>query len=339
MFNDIMKREPTTTIAKIQPFIDHLKSLPIELERLLREARVDRPLLDNPENRLGGKEVLALFELAVEATGQEELGLVVGKELRGFSNILAYILLNCETMRECQEKLKHYEGVLDDMVTLELRESGNRATLILHSKESIMDSSRALIDYKVSGTISYIRTLTGSPITPEKVYLSYPEPTNIESYREFFDCPISFNSSLNAIVMDTAYLDLSTLSPNRELLKIFESHAEEVLTRLGRLESYSGKVSSLIMELLQGETPKIDKVAYELAVSVRSLQNKLKDEGTSYSRLLDDVRKELALTYLKDRENSISDISYLLGFSEPSVFHRSFKKWTDSTPGRYRATV
>lgn len=334
-----MNRKPTTTIAKILPIIEYLKTAPINLETLFRQAGFEQSLLNNPENRVGGAELLALLNLAVESTGLEELGLIVGRELKGFSNILAYILMNCETMRECQEKLRHYEGVLDDMVSLELKEGDGKATLILHSKESIMDSSRALIDYKVSGTISYIRALTGTLITPDEVYLSYPAPADLELYEKFFECPINFNAPLNAIVMNTDYLNLSTLSPNRELLKIFERHAEEVLAKLARPESYSGKVSGLILELLQGEPPKIEKVAYELAVSVRSLQAKLKDEGTSYTRLLDSVRKELALTYLKDRENSISDISYLLGFSEPSVFHRSFKKWTDSTPGQYRATV
>lgn len=339
MFNSHMKIKPTTTIAKILPIIDYLKTLPIDLGALIRQAGIEPMLLTSPENRLEADKLLPLLTLAVEATGLEALGLLVGREVTSLSNILGYILINCETMRECQEKLKHYERVLDDMVSLKLEESGGKATLVLHSKESIMDSSRPLIDYKVSGTLSYIRALSGEPVTPDEVLLSYPPPENVELYESFFGCPISFKAPLNAMILNSNYLDLPTINPNKDLLKIFERHAEEVLAKLGRRESYSGKVSSLILDLLQGEPPKIEKIAYELAVSVRSLQAKLKDEGTSYSRLLDDVRRELALTYLKDKENSISDISYLLGFSEPSVFHRTFKKWTHSTPGQYRATV
>lgn len=87
----------------------------------------------------------------------------------------------------------------------------------------------------------------------------------------------------------------------------------------------------------QGNSPKIDIIAKKMGMSVLKLQLLLKTEGTSYSKIYEDVRKKLAIAYLQENRLSVDDIAYLLGFSEPSAFYRTFKRWTDCTPGEYRA--
>ena len=91
--------------------------------------------------------------------------------------------------------------------------------------------------------------------------------------------------------------------------------------------------------MLSEGIPNLDTVAKKLALSTRNLQNKLKEEGTTFRTLLDDIRRDTAIHYLSnDGDASIAEISYLLGFSEPSVFHRTFKRWTNHSPGEYRKT-
>jgi AraC-like DNA-binding protein len=87
---------------------------------------------------------------------------------------------------------------------------------------------------------------------------------------------------------------------------------------------------------MQGEKPIADAVALDLAISTRHLQSKLKAEGTTYRHLLDQVRKELALDYLKRPEMTMFDIAFLLGFSEQSTFNHAFKRWTGSSPKEYQ---
>ena len=99
------------------------------------------------------------------------------------------------------------------------------------------------------------------------------------------------------------------------------------------------RVQRELARQLKGEEPTITTVARSLAVSVRSLQARLREEGTSYQTLLDEVRKELAQQHLKSGRHTVADVAYLLGFSEPSAFSRSFKKWTGLAPQLYRQHV
>lgn len=116
----------------------------------------------------------------------------------------------------------------------------------------------------------------------------------------------------------------------------FEKFARETLNKLEKRESFMVKVSRIILEEMQGNIPSVKMVANKLAMSERSLQYYLKREGTSYIKLLNNIRKDLAASYLKDKSVSIDEIAYFIGFSETSAFHRAFKKWTGFTPCEFR---
>lgn len=126
---------------------------------------------------------------------------------------------------------------------------------------------------------------------------------------------------------------------NPRLLQLFDKHADAYLNRQLDGDTYTTKVNRLLIRQLKNESPGIEVVADHLSMSVRSLQMKLKEEGTSYQKLLNAVRKNLAIAYLQDRKVSKGEIAYLLGFSEISVFSRTFKKWTGKSPSEYQAAL
>ena len=180
--------------------------------------------------------------------------------------------------------------------------------------------------------------LTGGKIKLREVRFNYKTPGDISEYDRIFRCPIKFEADKNALLFDTKFLDYPIQQPNKELLNLFEKQAQKTLKALTKQESFSEKVSSLYIKLLQEKPPSIEEVARSLKISVRKLQMHLENEGTSYKDLLNNIRRELAFGYLSDKQISIAEISYLLGFSEPSAFHRAFKRWTGNTPGQYRVT-
>lgn len=124
---------------------------------------------------------------------------------------------------------------------------------------------------------------------------------------------------------------------NPHSLHQFERHARAYINTQQRSDTYSYKVSMLLLHQLKSQSPGIEIVADHLTMSVRSLQMKLKDEGTSYQKILNSVRKSLAIAYLRERKVSKGEIARLLGFSEISVFSRTFKKWTGKSPSEYQA--
>ncbi|RMG58929.1 MAG: AraC family transcriptional regulator [Bacteroidetes bacterium] len=126
---------------------------------------------------------------------------------------------------------------------------------------------------------------------------------------------------------------------NPRLVNIFEQHAQDLLEAPKvATSSYTFRVKQLLLRQLRDDAPGIEVVAEHMAMSVRSLQMKLKVEGTSYQKILNEVRKSLAIAYLKEEPRvSKGEIAHILGFSEISVFSRTFKKWTGKSPSEYQA--
>ncbi len=161
-------------------------------------------------------------------------------------------------------------------------------------------------------------------------------PQDVSEYKRIFNFPVSFGKSTNALLFDKKYLELPVVLPDKELLYVFENHAEDVLIKLSNNESITRKVSSFLVKMIHDKPPTLETVAKKFFMSVRKLQLLLENEGTTYKNILNTIRKELAFNYLRDNQISVAEVSYLLGFSEPSAFHRAFKKWTGKTPGNYR---
>lgn len=121
------------------------------------------------------------------------------------------------------------------------------------------------------------------------------------------------------------------------LLELFERQATAIADRLDEYGPVGRRVVNVMVNRVKGAAPTIDAVAMELAMSTRSIQRALQDEGTSYQLLLDDVRRELAIRHLAVPGTSATQVAFLTGFSEPSAFARAFRRWTGSTPGAYCA--
>lgn len=126
---------------------------------------------------------------------------------------------------------------------------------------------------------------------------------------------------------------------NPRLLQLFDKHALAFLNEQPEDGSFSAKVNRILVDQLRGDCPGIEYVADHFSMSVRSLQMKLKAEGTSYQKLLNHIRKDLAIAYLQERKVSKGEIAHLLGFSEISVFSRTFKKWTGKSPSEFQAAI
>ena len=138
------------------------------------------------------------------------------------------------------------------------------------------------------------------------------------------------------MVFGTKLLDCPVETADNELLKILKRHCEQILGARPKANDLAFEVQQAITTLLSSGQCKIDAVAQELGMSSRTLTRRLTEEGLSYKGLLDEVRRKLALRYLKDRRISLKQITYLLGYSEVSAFYHAFRRWTDSSPLQHR---
>jgi AraC-like DNA-binding protein len=184
--------------------------------------------------------------------------------------------------------------------------------------------------------VAATRELCVTPPRLVKVELTHRTQGDPAAYRRWFDAPVSFGAGATQLVFARSALDVPLRTADPQLLAILSRHAEELAARDRSLPPMIAQVERVLRKALRSDDAQVERVARELGLTGRSLQRRLKDEGTSFQLVRDKVRRELASRYLED-ELSMAEISFLLGFSEPSAFFRAFKRWTGLTPLESRA--
>jgi AraC-like DNA-binding protein len=168
------------------------------------------------------------------------------------------------------------------------------------------------------------------------VRFKHEEPPDTSEHTRIFGCPVRFGADVNAIVFDPALLALPLRSADPVLAEILAAADDEALARLPGTTSTADVVRRRLPELLTNGEATLAVTARAVGMSERSLQRRLRDDGVSYQKLLDDVRRELAEHYLARDDLSTADVAFLVGFSDPASFHRAFKRWTGVTPAQHR---
>jgi AraC-like DNA-binding protein len=186
--------------------------------------------------------------------------------------------------------------------------------------------------------LSFCRWVTNRDLRPLALELRFPPPADLQPYQDAFKCPIRFNAPVNALLFARTDVSLPLPTAHPLLAEVHERVASEHLQRLDPAQTCHRARAVIIRHLPDGE-PRRPKIAAILAMSERTLQRRLAAEGTSFQRLLDDTRRGLAQHYLGQREISLADIAYLLGFSDQSSFFRAVRRWFGVSPRHYRGRI
>ncbi|WP_299756691.1 AraC family transcriptional regulator [uncultured Pontibacter sp.] len=312
-----------------------------DVETICRQIGLDQQLVQDVNARITVETVQDLWNTAIAATQDPDLALHVAESINPTSmGTIAYVMMNAPTLHESLLKLCKYQDIICGAIRTSLEVQGQQALVKLQIVSPALQNPRNALDSELVIYKNAFSALVGQELKYKQVLLAYPEPQSIKEHtRIFAGAELEFGATYGGLVFDAAYLKLPVVTANPELNQFFEQYAEEYLQKMHQPKTVRKRVQRQIAQLLKGEEPGISTVARSLAMSVRSLQGKLKEEGTTYQALLDEVRKQIAVKHLQDNQNTITDIAYLLGYSEPSVFSRSFKKWTGMAPAAYRQSM
>jgi AraC-like DNA-binding protein len=170
---------------------------------------------------------------------------------------------------------------------------------------------------------------------PLRVSLQRPPPPCAEDFVAIFGPDIQYDAPDNRLCFDRTLVEAPLTMANPELARLND---QTVIDYLARCDSASitMQVRSRIIELLPDGRPSQEAIAESLHLSLRSLQRKLQNEGTSFTTLLNDTQQQLAMQYIRESHRSIGEITYLLGYSEPGSFTRAFRRWTGKSPLQFR---
>jgi AraC-like DNA-binding protein len=175
----------------------------------------------------------------------------------------------------------------------------------------------------------------GDAARPSTIRLPHPAPdASFAAYRDVFGCPVVFNADRLAIEFDAKQAASHVPGSNPDLAAVADRLAERYLAQV-EPDSAAARVRALLLQAMPSGKVEQDRVARALHQSASTLQRRLRDEGTTYQRLLDATRKDLALEYLREGRHNLADITFLLGFADQSNFTRAFRRWTGKTPRQF----
>ena len=181
--------------------------------------------------------------------------------------------------------------------------------------------------------------LIGRRISILRTEFSYPEPVHSAEYRLMYCADLSFNRPNTAIAFDASFLDLPVVQNERTTKEFLRTAPESILLKYKNGSSLAARVRRRLRQFLPGEVPDFEGLADELNMTPATMRRRLHEEGESYQSIKDQLRRDLAISYLSHSSRSVMDIALELGFSERSAFHRAFRKWTGASPGEFRRTL
>jgi AraC-like DNA-binding protein len=263
------------------------------------------------------------------------LGLHVGQTITSqHLGILGAVLLACENLSAALLRLERYQRLIFDVVPMTHRTGPGYRDLIWDTNQ--YKSGRLVEETGYSVLVQFTRSLVREPINPLMVRFAHSPPADVRAYEDFFGCPILFDQPESGVRWS---LDISAMPlkrPDPALISLLEQHANTLLERLPQQPEIVEQVRKAISDSLQEGEPDIEKISAKLSCSSRTLQRRLFGAETNFRTELSLVRRELAVSYLRDPRLQIVDIALLLGYSEHSAFTRAFRDWTGESPQAVR---
>ncbi len=253
---------------------------------------------------------------------------------------LGYALLMSTCLRTTLERLIRFHRVISDAAFGKLIENEDRTTLLFDlTNKDEKQYSPAREDAAIAWIMSVLQVNYQSPLSPVSLSFTHGRPPGCAGkYYELFQGPIIFDAPVSGIELSLDDADRILPSGNKDMAE-FNDQAMTKYLLAKNSDPLVSRVTKIIVEHLPSGDATIEKAASELFMSKRKLQRLLQDEGTSFMTILNETRADIAKEYVRNKDMDLTEIAFLLGFSEQSTFSRSFKRWTGKSPSSFRQIV
>jgi AraC-like DNA-binding protein len=332
----VRNREPRLTVRALRPVMSGLTTLGYDPAPFLHTHGIDSTILLDPDATVPMSACVGLLAESERATGDDNIGLHVAEHAElGSFDVHFYAMVSSPTLGAAFERLCRYQRLIHETSQVRLERSGDRA-ILSHRLAGGLPAPRQTAELLLAAWVRAGRVVTGTEWSPAEVRFAHRAPRDSRDHDRFFGAPSRFAAGENALVLPAALLDLPCRRTDPALLSLLDRYAADRLD--GPLAAtIADRARAALSEQLRAGNVTAHGLAARLNVSVRTLHRALASEGTSYRRLLDQLRLDIAARHLLDDRMSVAEVAFLVGFSELSAFHRAFKRWTGRTPLTFRA--
>ncbi|RTR34219.1 AraC family transcriptional regulator [Shewanella atlantica] len=348
------------SVSYIEIVIKAMEHLDIDVGDILAKYSINQAALSSPDARVTIPKFMRIGHDCITKSCAPWFGLVMGEVTTptnlGIAGLLA---LSAQNLKQACEQISTYELLnkynsrgqsqfyvshsfgMEQGRSRELcRDYGvedGQGVLMFYSINPYNEYNHFVVDSVLSGWHSVIKALCGREDAVAKVCFEFPAPAYADKYAEYFNCEVLFEQADNFLVLNAQALSWPCLNRSGPTFELLRRGADEDLEKARLGLSFHEKVSRAIGPLLDGTTPTLEQVSGQLNMAPWTVRRKLVDEGGSFQKTLNETRRDLSISYVRDTALTLGEIAYLLGFGSPTAFQRAFKRWTGEAPGGFRS--
>jgi AraC-like DNA-binding protein len=313
------------------------KSFGLDPAELFKEAGIDPGIRLDVNARVSAAQYDYLVWTEKQKSHDDAFAFHLVEHLHpSYMGAMGYAWMTSASLRKAFQRMSRYARLLADDVIIRLDDQGETLHVLLESESADIRDPDLREQLRFANAVKLCRMNCGDSFKPVRIHFRQSEPSSPAAYYSFFRCELLFDSDASILVIDTAVADQPLPGFNAQLVNLFEQQIIDYLAKLDK-QDIVGRTKSVIFEQLPSGQVSVEDVATELNLSVRTLRRKLKEKGTSFKELLTQTRQELGERYIHDSSLSLTEIAFLLGFSDSSSFSRAYRTWTGQSPSEQRS--
>jgi AraC-like DNA-binding protein len=316
--------------------VDLAHAVGLDGAALAQEAGLSLSALDDPDGRVTIEGYRQLYaRVAHDPRMWEGMRLVLGLQSLTPLGVLGYVLTSSATVREAFAAYERHAAVIGEVFEFEVRTSREGFALRFRVPDELQGFPLFNVGTLVLNT-AVVRLLTRSELSPVRVELPNARAAHLLDPASLVPADIVYDADDTVLWYPPEVATLPIPSSDPTLFYFVERHASELRKTLASPTTWSARTRQVLLERLRGEAPAVEDVARALGTSARTLARRLEEEDRTFKEVLDETRRELAASYIRDRSLPLGEIAFLLGYADLPTFHKAFRRWTGRTPGEAR---
>ncbi len=314
-----------------------LRARNLPQQRALERAGINPAVVGQPNQRVHTDQVARLFKTVQETLDDEFMGFTQNNCKVGLFATMADLVSHCSTLGELLEKAVNFYNLVSSDIPMQLSQHNGNAVLSFTMNQPHLDPEHFMAEFWLVIWHRFPSWYIGEPIRLKETHFTFGSPDHKSELQIMFPAQLHFNASANRLIFDTQYLDKPLVRSDQELEEFVKNAPADVMTIPGSDSTLEVQIERIIGQRHPDRLvfAPIHELARELGISSQTLHRRLKESATSYQKIKDNLRREVAIHKLVAERMSVEQVADVVGFSESRSFTRAFKNWTGLTPREY----